>query len=629
MNTQQDVSHCGACDQLCPPQSFCVQGKCQRRCPSSLNTCNTTCVDLQADNQHCGQCKQSCATGEQCQDGQCIPLCPNNNILCNGSCVDLETNHQHCGGCAQACKFQEVCTQGRCQILCPPNTTFCDAACRHINTDIQHCGRCNNACRKGEQCSQGQCTCPKPKRICKGQCVDLQQDRKNCGQCGQSCPAQQACIRGQCLAPCPTSTTRCGNQCVDMQNNPRHCGACLNDCGSGYICGRGRCIQHQQDTLLSSGSTEPPAKLAVLDAKSGPFGEIYRIVQVQYTDREKYLLIRLNSEASQSWQVDMPAPQNTKAPIFEDPKQRYIHITTSGKVYLFGHFSAPIERYPGGQQRLIPQAEIDSYLREIDPETGQERKLIQLRSSGTLIVHALTSDAQENLYIAGEFSKTFTLSNSTLQASSKRDAFVAKLSPEGTLIWAQKLGGLGDDRAVQIQYAERCPTSTQQKPQPCLYLTGTYNAEIRYGIHNLKHHGKQDIFVARISTLGTFEWSRSFGGREDEEALRLFVEDATNPLLIGTFRGDVVYNRGMLRYTASSKKQFFATKFLPKGDIQWSFSTAIPSFSTRCQEGPRDFALYKDALYATGAFVILDRPSIFLMKIQLFEQNGSIRPRNS
>ena len=76
-----------------------------------------------------------------------------------------------------------------------------------------------------------------------------------------------------------------------------------------------------------------------------------------------------------------------------------------------------------------------------------------LAGSGQDMALAVTSDAQGNVYVAGRtYSSDFPVTSGAFQASFGEtcDAFVAKLGPNGQVVWATYLGGILDDWATGI-----------------------------------------------------------------------------------------------------------------------------------------------------------------------------------
>src|SRR5690606_35830190 len=68
VDTQTNLTHCGACDQSCSAGASCVAGSCS--CPAGQEFCNGQCTDVTSDVLNCRGCGNACATGE-CVDGSC------------------------------------------------------------------------------------------------------------------------------------------------------------------------------------------------------------------------------------------------------------------------------------------------------------------------------------------------------------------------------------------------------------------------------------------------------------------------------------------------------------------------------------------------------------------------------
>src|SRR5207302_1650717 len=81
------------------------------------------------------------------------------------------------------------------------------------------------------------------------------------------------------------------------------------------------------------------------------------------------------------------------------------------------------------------------------------------------------------------------------------DAFVAKTSPTGSVLWSTYLGGSGGDDGLSIAV---------DAAGDVLVAGTTYSADFA-GTNNA-FHGGADVFVAKISSSGSLLWATYLGG---------------------------------------------------------------------------------------------------------------------
>jgi hypothetical protein len=190
--------------------------------------------------------------------------------------------------------------------------------------------------------------------------------------------------------------------------------------------------------------------------------------------------------------------------------------------YIYQQASAG-KRSIGGRFQLLRDGavgfRIDDYDRSaplvIDPEISYSTYLGGTRFDAAT---AIAVDAAGNSYVAGwtESADFPTVSSLTGGKGSGVDAFVAKLSPSGTLLYATYIGGSGDDRAFGIAV----------DGTGAAYLTGwtTSNDFPLWGGLQRSLSGGKDAFVVKLNAAGNgLVYSTLFGGSGQEAGYAIAV----------------------------------------------------------------------------------------------------------
>ena len=193
----------------------------------------------------------------------------------------------------------------------------------------------------------------------------------------------------------------------------------------------------------------------------------------------------------------------------------------------------------------------------IDPEISYSTYLGGTRFDAAT---AIAVDAAGNSYVAGwtESADFPTVSSLTGGRGSGVDAFVAKLSPAGTLVYATYIGGSGDDRAFGIAV----------DGAGAVYLTGwttSYDFPLWGGLQRSLSGGK-DAFVVKLNAAGNgLIYSTLFGGSGQESGYAIAIA-AGNAYITGeTNSGDLTV-RSAVQGSNRGGFDAFIAEFGPAGD---------------------------------------------------------------
>jgi uncharacterized delta-60 repeat protein len=125
---------------------------------------------------------------------------------------------------------------------------------------------------------------------------------------------------------------------------------------------------------------------------------------------------------------------------------------------------------------------------------------------------AITTLSDNSLVVTGTFSAAAIFgqgepNQTILNSSGEGDIFVARYNPDGTLSWAKRAGGSGDEFSSAITTLSDNSTM----------ITGCFSEIATFGAGEtnqtgLTTMGEWDVFVARYNPDGTLAWAKGAGG---------------------------------------------------------------------------------------------------------------------
>lgn len=135
----QAEAGCARAGSSCKKKRCCSGTRCQGKrcvCPTGLQACNGSCVDLQTDTNNCSSCGNVC-NGATCIASSCT--CSDSNLTYCNSCVNLDNSQNNCNACEATCNTTgALCQAGAC--VCPQGFSNVGSQCRCYNpTDPAGC----------------------------------------------------------------------------------------------------------------------------------------------------------------------------------------------------------------------------------------------------------------------------------------------------------------------------------------------------------------------------------------------------------------------------------------------------------------------------------------------------------
>ncbi len=193
-------------------------------------------------------------------------------------------------------------------------------------------------------------------------------------------------------------------------------------------------------------------------------------------------------------------------------------VTTDpdNNVYAAGLFDGTADFDPGaGTDNKTTAGNNDIFLTKINAD-GTYAYTKTMGSTGRDQPYSVVTDLNGNVFMAGYFRGTVDFDpgagtdNKTSAGSS--DIFLAKINADGTYAYTKTMGGTGSDDAQTV--------TVDQTGN--VYLTGYFNSasadfDPGAGTDNKASAGGYDIFLTKINTDGTYGYTKTMGGAQNDD----------------------------------------------------------------------------------------------------------------
>lgn len=269
-------------------------------------------------------------------------------------------------------------------------------------------------------------------------------------------------------------------------------------------------------------------------------------------------------------------------------------VDASGNIYLTGTFGGSVDFDPGaGTASLTSAGGEDVFFAKYD-ENGV--LLFAKRIGGTTgqSVYAITIDASNNIYIAGNFFGTtdFDPDAGTVNLTSAGggDLFFAKYNSSGAYVLARRMGNTSNDMAFGLAV-----DATNN-----IYVTGYFGGTVDFdpgaGTANLVSAGGNDIFFAKYDASGNYLFARRAGSTGSDIGYVIRVDNSNNLYVGGVFDFTVDFDPGAgTANLAGSISDVFFAKYDASGNYAFAKNISSATF--------KDLKLdISNNIYITGGF---------------------------
>ena len=208
----------------------------------------------------------------------------------------------------------------------------------------------------------------------------------------------------------------------------------------------------------------------------------------------------------------------------------------------------------GGEQ-YTAAGQRDAYLAKLSPE-GEIQWFKHLLSEGRDFVYDLTLTGEGDIAVAGRFSEELNFSDQTLQVDRENDGFGALINPEGQVQWAERFSSRGGVRATTV--ATR---------GDALYFGIEFQADVTISGTTHASRGNHDLALARFDLNGDLEWSRHMEGYGSDSINDIDIAPDGRVAMIGHFNNDLEF--GDQQIESKNRDDLYVALFEANGDYGW------------------------------------------------------------
>jgi hypothetical protein len=178
-------------------------------------------------------------------------------------------------------------------------------------------------------------------------------------------------------------------------------------------------------------------------------------------------------------------------------------------------------------------------------DAGMPTWAIQAGASSTTRGNGVIAHPMGGVIVVGEFLGPLDITGA-LTTFGNFDGFIAYIGADGVPVWSQSVGGTGPDGVTHVAAA----------PDGGFVVVGRMGSTVNVGGRPLTYNDGSDFYVAKYDMAGVHDWSRSFGGAENDIVESLVVDADGRVLLAGTFRDSVDFGGPSMTTSAGEEDAF-------------------------------------------------------------------------
>jgi uncharacterized delta-60 repeat protein len=192
---------------------------------------------------------------------------------------------------------------------------------------------------------------------------------------------------------------------------------------------------------------------------------------------------------------------------------------------------------------LISAGDNDIFIARYNPD-GSLKWAMQAGGTGDDRGYSITALTDNSTVVTGYFEDPATfgqgeLNETVLNSAGDYDIFIAQYNPDGSLAWAKRAGGTGDDRGAAVTtLSDNSVVVTGYTSGSAIFGQGEPNMTV------LNSAGSLDIFIARYNPDGSLAWVLQAGGPAGDRGQGVTTLSDNSIVVTGYFYGSATFGLG-------------------------------------------------------------------------------------
>lgn len=182
----------------------------------------------------------------------------------------------------------------------------------------------------------------------------------------------------------------------------------------------------------------------------------------------------------------------------------------------------------------------------------------------------VTVDNQGNIYVTGTFSETLTIDAYSVVSAGNTDFYIAKMTPEGSVVWLKSGGSTAEEQANSIAV----------DADGNVYVVGLSNDYTSFDGNAFPSLGAKDGFLLKLDNDGNFVYVRTLGCYQDDNAFGVAVGRDNTVVVTGTYRYALQIGPLSFYQDARGGNDAFLVKFDASGNLLWAmnYASSLPDY---------------------------------------------------